>query len=314
MAGSTFPTYCKLEPNRLYTCSPSGSPPIPGEKCTLPNNGPSTRCVINGGDDTNPGHPDGEEKPLTCSCKSVGGGIMAGVDMLPGCNADPTVTYFCPKDGGGGSTGGGSSTGGPGDGDSSRPPVILQQCPPGTISQGRPRPLEPQCGFSNCNCTVSLTGNVAVCSEQFPLSCKLVPNSVYKCSTSGVPELVSTCSSSQACVSGLHDRAVCTASAISKDGCKCTEDGLVCGSVFPLSCGLSSTKVFKCKKGLAPIVETTCRAGTTCLTTPSATKCIDKCACAVQGEVSLNESVYSLCFFYMHFQYSFVLIEQYFYF
>jgi hypothetical protein len=272
VSGSTFPLYCKLEPNRLYSCGSSGTSPVPGERCTAPNNGPSTRCIINSGDDTNPGHSDGgngEEKPLTCSCKSVGGGILAGGDMSSGCNADPTVTYFCPKDG-----------------NSSNPPVILQQCPPGTLSQGRPRPLEPQCGFSTCNCTIPTTGNVAVCSEQFPLRCNLVPNSVYKCSASGVPELVSTCSSSQTCVAGIYDRAVCVASATSKDGCKCTEDGTFCGSAFPLSCGLSSTKVFKCRKGLAPVLEFTCRARTTCLTTPTATQCVDTCACAVQGDVS----------------------------
>ncbi|OAQ29267.1 hypothetical protein K457DRAFT_894951 [Linnemannia elongata AG-77] len=278
VSGGTFPNYCKLEPNTLYTCTTLGSPPIPGEKCIAPKSKPptSSSCIINGGDDSNPGHTDGDKgKPLTCSCKSVGGGILAGADLAPECHADPTVIYYCPKDGDG-SQGGGSDK---------DPPVVLQQCPPGTISQSRPRPLEPQCGFSNCNCTTAITGNVAVCSDQFPLSCKLIPNSVYKCSASGVPELVSTCSSSLACVPGQLNRAVCAGSGTSENGCKCTEDGSICGGAFPLSCGLSSTKVFNCKKGQAPIVHTDCCAGTTCLTTPSATLCVDSCACAVQGDV-----------------------------
>lgn len=313
VSGATFPNYCKLEANTLYTCTNLGSSPVPGEKCTALKSKPPTSspCIINGGDDSNPSHTDGDNgTPLTCSCKSVGGGILAGADLGQECHADPTVIYYCPKDGngskgGGSSTGGGGSTGGgntsnggggsssdgtgSGNGDGgNNPPVVLQQCPPGTISQGRPRPLEPQCGFSNCNCTTAITGNVAICTDQFPLSCKLVPNSVYKCSASDVPELVSTCSSSQTCVSGQFDHAVCAASGTSENGCKCTEDGLVCGSAFPLSCGLSSTKVFKCKKGQIPIVETDCRAGTTCLTTPSGTLCVDSCACAVQGDVSRN--------------------------
>ncbi|KAG0372196.1 hypothetical protein BGX24_000583, partial [Mortierella sp. AD032] len=264
MAGSTFPKHCKLEASRLYICGDTGITPTPGKKCVGPNG-----CVINAGDDgdgSSDGDGDGE---LTCPCKTVGAGIHAGADLPPGCRADPTLIYFCPKD--------------DGSGDPSKPPGILQQCPPGTLVQSRPRPLDPQCGFSSCNCTISTYGNIAVCSEQFPLSCNFTPNSVYKCSASGVPERVSTCSSSEACVSGLFDQAVCSTS---KDGCKCAEDGQVCGSAFPLSCGLSSKMVFKCKKGQAPVVETKCSSGTTCIsTTPSAAQCFESCACAVKGDV-----------------------------
>ncbi|KAG0273044.1 hypothetical protein BGZ95_011155, partial [Linnemannia exigua] len=269
VSGSTFPKHCKLEVSRLYICGDSGTTPTPGKQCVGPNG-----CVINAGDDGDGSGVGGGNEVSACSCRTVGPGIHAGADLLPECRADPNIIYLCPKDD---SEGGGEGS------DPSKPPKILQHCPPGTLVQSSPRPLDPQCGFSSCNCTISTSANIALCSEQFPPSCNLTPNSVYKCSASGVPEHVSTCPSSEACVSGLFDQADCS---ISRDGCKCAEDGQVCGSAFPLSCGLSSRMVFKCKSGQAPIVETKCDSGTTCIsTTPSAAQCFDSCGCAVKGDV-----------------------------
>ncbi|KAF9092021.1 hypothetical protein BGX29_010651 [Mortierella sp. GBA35] len=184
VSGNTFPRSYKLDSKQLYNCNIPGSIPIPiaGEKCTGPNG-----CVVNLGDDSVSGDDGGNGSSLNCTCKSVGGGIVLGKDLLPECLADLTVIYYCPKDDNDGGTGEGGTGGG---NDSPKPPHILQQCPPGTSPQSRPRPSEPQCGFSNCNCTSTGDANAALCSEQFPTSCGLVPNSVYTCSPSGVPEWV----------------------------------------------------------------------------------------------------------------------------
>ncbi|KAF9926806.1 hypothetical protein FBU30_003684, partial [Linnemannia zychae] len=268
VSGSTFPVHCKLDKTRLYVCSSAGSTPIRGKKCTNPKG-----CFVNPGDDSISDHDHniGSGNDTVCSCKHLGPGPIAGSDIPPQCHADPTVIYFCPKD----------------DCDNpSKYPLVLQQCPPGSTVQNGSRPRDPHCGYTNCKYTsAACNSNLAICSDQFPASCNLKPNSVYKCSSTGVPVLVSACSSSETCVSGPFEHATCAAASASKDGCKCAKDGTVCGSSFPLACGFSSTKTFSCKKGRAPIVKSTCRSGTTCLPIGSGAQCTNACSCAVPGDV-----------------------------
>ncbi|KAG0012986.1 hypothetical protein BGZ81_001286, partial [Podila clonocystis] len=217
VCGSTFLTWCGLDKAALYKCDGSGSKPVLIEVC-------DKGCVVNAGDNSCAGK---------CQCPiSANGKPVCGGNLDPSCNADSTVIYHCPN------------------GDGSKP-QILKKCLPGTQCN-TDKDSNPNCGYSGCTCT----RDVVACSEQFPTICKLDPNSVYKCNSSGVLELVKTCSDATECVS-LVDGALC----VNKD-CKCTNDGNFCGNIFPIACRLSESTIYSCKKEQSPIPIKNCEPGT----------------------------------------------------
>lgn len=120
----------------------------------------------------------------------------------------------------------------------------------------------------------------------------MVPNSIYKCSSGGAPVLVETCENALDCIS-IDEGAMCVA-----DDCKCPDDGIVGGDVFPLSCRLSNDAVYTCKKGENPILLEDCspKASSAALATMQGAavfnaqlandKCVDQCLCTDDTPVS----------------------------
>ncbi|KAF9981509.1 hypothetical protein BGZ75_007138 [Mortierella antarctica] len=254
VCGSTFPPECKLPASSLYKCDGNGKAPVPGRSCT------EGGCSVNAGDDSCSTDP--------CTCPGLGFAPVCGSELPAECRADPNTIYHCP---------GGSGT----------RPGVLEICNPGTICTKKPLPVGAICGSGTCDCT----GDNEVCSDSFPGECQnIVPNSVYKCTSSGTPELVKTCNSTQACVS-VADGSICT-----NTDCKCPDDGTICGEVFPLYCKLKTTALYTCTKGADPAVfkdcyPERCQASVASLSAAAAfeatamDQCTDSCKCIEEGKV-----------------------------
>lgn len=126
-----------------------------------------------------------------------------------------------------------------------------------------------------------------MCSNLFPDHCNLTPNSIYKSSSTGAPELVFTCDGDKAFIT-VSDGSV----GVGKD-CKCPDEGITCGEVFPLICRIPATTLHKCTKGDDPIEDKSCFPGlcvasaATILTSHHDT-CIGDCECSDTGSVSVK--------------------------
>ncbi|KAF9094530.1 hypothetical protein BGX23_001976 [Mortierella sp. AD031] len=318
--GEIFPLSCRIKTIALYTCK-KGEAPIflkdchPDycsaskaqlaaaavfsstandkctDKCTCPgkgpvcgstfkpdcNMGPSTlyNCDGIGGTPT-PGEvcgqggctvTNGNDKcnPIDCTCPGTGNVPVCGSELPSSCNALPNTIYWCP--GGSGDT-----------------PKVLSQCKPGTMCMKKPAPEGAVCGAPNCNCI----GDGEVCSNQFPDECNLEPNTIYKCTANDNPEKVKTCDATLACIN-LGDEAAC-----GSPDCKCPEDGVSCGQIFPLSYNLKTTALYTCVKGADPVLKEDCypnrciasksqlEAASIFLST-AADVCVDKCTCGSKG-------------------------------
>lgn len=243
--GSSFPAGCKLEADRLYDCSASGVSPAAGEMCPQ-------GCTTQSGDTI----PD-KCKKSDCSCQKAK--TLCGRSMQSGCNFSNHSIYDCTK--GVGST-----------------PVLQKLCVPGTTCLETAEGAS--CGGSKCTCT----GDLSVCSNQFPDGCGLKKNAVYKCTPSGRPVLDKDCAGDQSCVS------VISGATCASNDCKCAEDGSVCGRKFPPSCNLNASSVYTCHTGDSPVLETPCSPGYCDVTTPNASpstdKCLDTCTCPSADFVS----------------------------
>ncbi|KAG0040881.1 hypothetical protein BGZ83_002416, partial [Gryganskiella cystojenkinii] len=250
VCGSTFSAKCKLEPERIYQCDGEGTDPKPLEKCP-------DKCIVQAGGAICSDTSTVCKCPINRSGKPVCGSILP-----PECNFEPNAIYHCPN-------GAGSD------------PVILKRCLPGTKCK-MDKDGNANCGYDTCECN----GEVVACSKQFPTECNFVPNSIYKCPASGVPELVKTCSTYEECVS-VADGAYCA----NKD-CKCPTTGKVCGSIFPDSCKLSASTIYDCKKGEPPVPLKNCEPGTCSAKIATAqaagvftdAQCINECMCVGTGK------------------------------
>ncbi|KAG0350777.1 hypothetical protein BGX24_008021, partial [Mortierella sp. AD032] len=109
-------------------------------------------------------------------------------------------------------------------------------------------PAGAACGGTDCDCK----GTAERCSSTFPADCGLKENTIYKCTSNGVPEEVETCPEGKTCRL-IGDEAVCAA-----DDCKCQKDGVVCGEAFDLSCKLKATALYTCTKGGDPVFKSDC--------------------------------------------------------
>ncbi|KAG0044732.1 hypothetical protein BGZ83_009990, partial [Gryganskiella cystojenkinii] len=252
ICGSTWSVKCKLDSERIYQCDSAGTVPKLLELCP-------DKCIVQAGGAV---CSNADNK---CKCPiSKSGNPVCGGSLYPLCNAEPTAIYHCP-DGAGAD------------------PKIFKKCLPGTqcITD---KDDSANCGYSTCNCT----GRAIACSEQYPTECKLVPNSVYRCAASGLPDLVQTCSSVDECVS-IVNGSFCA----SKD-CKCPADGDICGDMFPISCRLAASTIYSCKNGEDPVAFQVCEPGTTCSSKVatlqaaaviSDDQCINDCMCVGKGKV-----------------------------
>jgi len=218
VCGSSFPPSCGLDANTAYKCTGKGTKPSDGINC-------EGKCIVQA---SNSGCPPPAEE---CSCPTGTVAPICGFELHLSCNADPNTIYIYR------------------DGKGSKPEP-LSICKPGSvcICIKKPLPIGATCGSGTCVCK----GNNEMCSESFPDKCKFKPNSVYKCTTGGTPELVKTCSDSEACVS------VSEGSFFTRIDCKCTGDSTSCGEIFPLSCLLKQTALYACKKDHPPVFLKDC--------------------------------------------------------
>ncbi|KAG0071862.1 hypothetical protein BGZ90_012103, partial [Linnemannia elongata] len=238
VCGNSFPEECKLDADRIYSCPSSGATPIAGELC------PEGCAAQN-----EPDSSDECKKP-DCTCQKAG--TLCGRSMQSGCNFSNQSIYDC--------TAGVGST-----------PVLQKLCVPGTTCQENAE------GASCCGSKCTCTGNLSVCSNQFPDGCGLKKNAVYKCTPSGRLVLDKDCEGDQSCVSVVSG-ATCTS-----NDCKCTEDGQVCGRKFPPSCKLSGSSLYTCHAGDSPVLDKDCSPGYCDVpvhhSSPPTIECIDPCVC-----------------------------------
>lgn len=224
VCGSTFPSTCNLNKNALYRCTGLGVKPIPTTLCG------QGQCVVNAGPDTcnGPSSPIDPVPEDICTCPFPTSSVCGRTLLMTPCkkvmDVDPNLVYHCP--GGAGSL-----------------PELQQICQPGTVCIDQPEPIGAACGGKTCNCT----GTTELCAGAFREQCGLRPNSVYKCTPSGIPKLVQKCTSRQVCVTH-SDGSQCV-----PDACRCEKDGIKCGEGFHLSCGLKGTALYACTAGEHPI-------------------------------------------------------------
>ncbi|KAG0253214.1 hypothetical protein BGZ95_006394, partial [Linnemannia exigua] len=225
-------------------------------------------CIISNGDD--------RCATSKCTCPAPGNDPICGADLPAECNADHNKIYQCP---------GGTGT----------EPKVLAICEPGTVCIKKDSPEGAACGGDTCDCD----GTGEVCSSAFKDECGLEKNAIYKCTPGGKAEKVKNCDATESCVK-LDDGPVCV-----NNDCKCPEDGTVCGKVFPQSCGLTTTALYTCIKGEAPVFKENCDPRTCIATKASmgaaaavfeATAADDKCStideCDCQGQSIACGSTY----------------------
>ncbi|KAF9210627.1 hypothetical protein BGZ59_009190 [Podila verticillata] len=109
---------------------------------------------------------------------------------------------------------------------------------------------DPNCGFDTYTCI----GNWQFCSDQFPKSCSLKKNTVYKCSNK-TPVKSQSCEAETTCVA-VTDGAFCENS-----NCTCNSDLLTCGGSLALACRYDAASLFTCVKGEKPTFFSTCDLG-----------------------------------------------------
>ncbi|KAF9907514.1 hypothetical protein EC991_010895, partial [Linnemannia zychae] len=258
--GSTYPDKCGYDKDTIYKCDGATGKPTAGDKC------PEGECVVTVGDDKCGKTPPDEK----CTCPE-GWNSVCGFDLPTECadkiKVEKGAVYFCP---------GGKGT----------LPEVQKICPSGLTCQSKEEPEGAACGGTDCECK----GKAELCSDAFPVDCGLKPNTIYKCSSTGVPEEVETCPEGKACII-LGDESACAPT-----DCKCHSNGLVCGEAFPPSCKLKATALYKCEDGKNPELEKDCGPEERC----SATKesmgaasaifrkladdvCVDPCLCSGEG-------------------------------
>ncbi|KAF9427990.1 hypothetical protein BGZ94_003656 [Podila epigama] len=198
-----------------------------------------------------------------CICAVTG--VVCGSELPAHCLADPNRKYDCRT------------------GEIAKP---MGSCLPGTLCiPGTPFPT---CGASTCSCI----GSVSVCSSSLPASCNLLPNTVYKCTPSGVAVVQNECAADTECTV-VSDGAICA-----RKDCKCSTDGSVCGSAFAPSCNYPSNALLTCKTGEPPGSPVQCPDGGGCTSVIDAFKsaavfkamvsndvCTDECLCFGIGEM-----------------------------
>lgn len=269
--GLTYPDSCDYDKDTIYKCDGATGKPTSVEKC-------AHGCKVNVGDDTC-GTNSGDEKCTRPECWNS----VCGFDLPKECEGKIAIEkgaiYYCPK---------GKGT----------LPEVQAICPAGLICQSKGAPEGAACGGTDCICK----GKAERCSDAFPADCGLKKNTIYKCSSTGVPEEVKTCPAGNVCLT-IDGEAVCA-----PNDCKCHKDGVVCGEAFPLSCKLKSTTLYTCKKGGDPGLKSDCYpdrcsaskesigAAATIFKKMADDTCTNSCACSGEGSVSICANVTTLLF------------------
>ncbi|GJJ74341.1 hypothetical protein EMPS_06699 [Entomortierella parvispora] len=253
VCGNKFDITCGLDDGTLYECPSIGATPKPIEKC-------KAGCEGAGID-----KPDVCKDPCACP---TGRMRICGYELPAECMADKNAIYLCPG------------------GDRSKPSLI-GHCMPGVECVRERSSDNANCGTHNCDCV----GSNEVCSDFFPGTCGLEPNTVYRCTANGKPEKVAPCGAGEVCIT-VSDGSICRI-----NNCKCLGDGPTCGEAFPPDCNIPTDALYDCKKGEDPVLKSTCPQPGRCSASKSSVsaaaifkataddKCVDGCKCEAKETV-----------------------------
>ncbi|KAF9935522.1 hypothetical protein BGZ67_003380 [Mortierella alpina] len=231
ICSNTFPSECRLEKNAIYKCTDEGAAELvvqcdATEVCVTTAGG--SICVVP-------------------NCQCPGNGTVCGEIFPLSCRLKKTALFHCVQ---------------------GQDPILKNDCGPLACTDSRVLFADTAVIFEvlavsdQCADMCTCQGEDVICGETFPAecrldgatlySCKVQPNSVYRCSNSGVPELVEECLSESTCVVDVMG-AICRS-----NECNCAQDSVLCGDVFPPLCDLKATALYTCRKGENPVFKADC--------------------------------------------------------
>lgn len=198
-----------------------------------------------------------------CTCLGLCLAPVCGPFLPAACQANPnTINYYCP--GGSGST-----------------PEPLRVCESGSQCVQQPSSVGASCSVNQCVCK----GDKVVCSSIFPSQCGYVDNALYRCTESGITDIVKlgnlmhTCSETPG------------GPIFEPNGCACYEDRKVCGSSFGMNCHLTPDMLYTCSRGKNPVPSNLCFpehcAQPARGSTLKGDQCINPCLCRYRGNASI---------------------------
>ncbi|KAF9405006.1 hypothetical protein BGZ94_003814, partial [Podila epigama] len=240
VCGSEFPAACNLARETVYECSTDGTP-VEVQNCN------PLRCIVG---------PEAqcEVPPPDCDCKE-GRTQMCGSEFPAECRFPPNTVYTC--DAKGVSTASQNCN-----------PYNCIATPDGGAKCDVPPP-EP-----DCTCT---QGKAKMCGSEFPVECKLNPESVYTCDADRKATESEKCDPYKCLTT---PEAKCDGPPPGPD-CKCKAGkDTVCGKSFPAECGFAADDLFSCSgPSSEPTKVESCLANE-CITVNNVDQCVDHgCDC-----------------------------------
>ncbi|KAG0265879.1 hypothetical protein BGZ95_003192 [Linnemannia exigua] len=289
----SFPSVCNYNNKTLMNCGNQGDVPVVSETCTgycdVITNAPDV-CAFDPCACRRVGDTCGKSFPTSCGylpdtvytcatnrtlptekaackssevCQSVpGGSDVCVTSNICDCVGTGTVcTDRFPADCG-------------------KPANSMVTCPARTVAACPEGCAAGECKTAGCLCA---DDNVK-CGSSFAHGCNLIPSALYTCVSGGKPVLKSDCGA-LACVRS-------TPNAMCQDPCKCRGTNAVCGSSFPMSCGLTSNTVFSCAAlGATPAPVSVCSTG--CHASSPDASCKLECATTVVAATTQIDKVVS---------------------
>ncbi|KAG0085944.1 hypothetical protein BGZ92_008580 [Podila epicladia] len=280
ICGATFPKDCAYEPGTLYRCKH-------GKRGKVEQVCKSKKCK-----------PDESHcAPAKCECPAIGDFCSADFE---GCHLKPNALYTCKEVAGkpvlkekckSGSCPAGGRTCGVGKCECPRagnicgatfpyecrltPTALYTCCDAGAKperskdcpSMSCPKDTD-KCGPDPCTCT----DDKYVCPSDFPTSCGLKENTLYSCKVNEKPKEFVRCKEGS-CHKDCH-----TCIPVQPEICYCTTPGDICGSTFPMRCGLYKDSLYTCGEDLIPKLVAKCPSGS-CPSGETDCTNVDECNC-----------------------------------
>ncbi|KAG0034069.1 hypothetical protein BGZ81_006264, partial [Podila clonocystis] len=280
VCGATFPAECAYEPGTLYRCKVGNRARVERVCESKQCKKDETHCV-----------------PANCECPAIGD--FCSADFV-GCYLAPNALYTCKEVAGkpefkenckSGSCPAGEHTCGVGKCDCPKAgdicgatfadeckltptalytckaagakPERKQDCPSMSCPKGADK-----CNPDPCTCT----DDKNVCPPDFPATCGLKEDTLYSCKVGEKPKEFTTC------MKGTCQKDSHTCLPVVPENCFCTKTGDICGSTFPMACGLEKYSLYRCEAGQIPKLIAKCPSGSC---SAGETKCtdIDECTC-----------------------------------
>ncbi|KAF9425160.1 hypothetical protein BGZ94_007784 [Podila epigama] len=313
--GSTFDPACRLEANKLYTCTSSGATPVPGVDCALGcvDNGATQAdtckidCTCKDNFDTcgsafNPACLKDPKTVYTCNgngtepvqkevcqqicvevlaaddecrCACTDDGTVCGSAFDPICKLEPNILYRCTN---------GSE------------PLFNEDCDPGICSANvvngtailsasgyfQAQALTDYC-INQCACKEA---GVPICSDAFPPECGFKNGTLFDCTGINVAPVVKKECTNGCIVQPGPDEC-------RFDPCACRKTGDACGSSFPANCSYEFNTVYTCS-GVdeLPQKKNACESTEVCIIVEGGNDFCGKneqCQCVGTGPVCAHE-------------------------